>query len=119
MTPAAKSIHYFSFYLILMSLTLMLAPNILLTTVGMPETAEVWIRVVGLLAGVLGVYYFITAKYNYVQLIKATVFTRIGVILFFTLFVLLQYAHPMLIGFGLIDLAGAIWTYTALKKSQN
>ncbi len=43
----------------------MLAPNILLTTVGMPETAEVWIRVVGLLAGVLGVYYFITAKYKH------------------------------------------------------
>ena len=84
MTPAAKSIHYFSFYLILMSLTLMLAPNILLTTVGMPETAEVWIRVVGLLAGVLGVYYFITAKYNYVQLIKATVFTRIGAAVSYT-----------------------------------
>jgi hypothetical protein len=119
MTPAAKSIHYFSFYLILMSLTLLIAPNMLLTTFGMPETNEVWIRVVGLLAGLLAVYYMISAKYNYMHFFKATVFTRIGVIVFFTLFVLLKYAHPMLIAIGLIDLAGAIWTYTALKKSQH
>jgi len=116
MTAAGKSIYYFSFYLAIMSISLLIAPNTLLTMFAMPATDEVWIRVVGLLAGLLAVYYFISAKHNYIHFFKATVFTRIAVIVFFTLFVLLKYAHPMLIVFGAIDLLGAIWTFTALKK---
>lgn len=116
MTAGGKSIYYFSFYLVIMSLSLLIAPNTLLTFLGMPTTEEVWIRVVGLLAGLLAVYYLISAKYNYVQFFKATVFTRIAVFVFFTLFVVLKYAHPMLIAIGSVDLVGAIWTYSALRK---
>lgn len=116
MTAAAKSVYYFSFYLLIMSIALLCIPNVLLTTFGMPTTDEVWIRVVGLLAGLLAVYYFISAKHNYIYFIKATVFTRIAVIVCFTIFVLLKLAHPMLIVFGTIDLLGAFWTYTSLKK---
>ena len=47
MTPAAKSVYYFGFYLYLVGATLIFIPNFLLKTMGIPETNEVWIRVVG------------------------------------------------------------------------
>ncbi len=37
---------------------------------------------------------------------------------FFIAFVLLKLGDPVLIGFGFVDLAGAIWTAIALKKDK-
>jgi hypothetical protein len=34
----------------------------------------------------------------------------------FVVFVVLKMASPVLIGFGVVDLAAAIWTFQALKK---
>lgn len=117
MTPAAKSIYYFSFYLFINCAGLILAPNVLIGLLGLPATNEVWVRVVGLLAGVIGVYYFVSAKHNYVPIFKATVYTRVGVLIFAIMAVLLKWSSLPLIGFGLVDFLGALWTYFSLKKS--
>ena len=47
MTAASKSIYYFGLYLYVVGLTLIFVPNLLLSTLQMPETQEVWIRIVG------------------------------------------------------------------------
>ena len=57
MTQAAKSVYYFAFYLYLTGITLIFIPNVFLSTLGLPETNEVWIRVVGILALAIGFYY--------------------------------------------------------------
>jgi hypothetical protein len=116
MTASAKSVCYFGFYLYAVGITLMAAPNFLLTTLQLPETNEVWIRVVGVLAFAIGYYYHRTGAGNIHSFFKHTIPTRIFVFLFFTLFVLLNYVSPMLILFGTADLAGAVWTWVALKK---
>ncbi len=116
MTASAKSVCYFGFYLYFVGLTLMIAPNFLLSTMQLPATSEVWIRVVGVLAFSLGYYYHRTGAGNVHAFFKYTVPTRIFVFLSFLAFVLLNYVSPLLIIFGAADLAGAAWTWFALKK---
>ncbi len=116
MTAAAKSVYYFGFYLYVTGITLVAAPNFLLTTLQLPNTNEVWIRVVGVLALCIGYYYHRAGAGNIHAFFKHTIPTRIFVFLSFTAFVLLNYVSPMLILFGAVDFAGALWTWWALKK---
>jgi hypothetical protein len=118
MTPAARSVFYFGLYLYITGLTLIFVPNLLMDMLQMPETNEVWIRVVGVLAFTLGYYYHRTAKANMLAFFKHTIPTRILVFIAFTSFALLHYVSYMLIGFGLIDLLGAIWTWVSLPKKS-
>jgi hypothetical protein len=116
MTAAAKSVYYFGFYLYLVSATLIFFPNILLSTLGIPETNEVWIRVLGVIVGLLGFYYHQSGAKNISAFFPLTIPTRIIVLLSFIIFAVLKMASPMLIGFGVVDFAGAMWTMMALKK---
>lgn len=116
MTAAAKSVYYFGFYLYLVGATLIFLPNLFLSTLGLPETTEVWIRVLGVIVVLLGFYYHQTGARNISAFFPLTIPTRITVFVAFIVFVLLKMTSPILIGIGAIDLAGAIWTFMALKK---
>ncbi len=116
MTPAARSVCYFGFYLYATGLTLMIVPNLFLTTFRVPETNEVWIRVVGLLAFCLGFYYHRTGVQNNTSFFKLTVPARVFAFVGFTAFVILKFAPPVLAVFGAVDLLCAAWTWYALKK---
>lgn len=116
MSPAARSVCYFGFYLYLMGLTLMIVPNLFLKTLQLPETNEVWIRVIEVLAICLGFYYHRSAVQNNTGFFKLTVPVRIFVFLCFTAFVLLKYTSPIMIGIGAVDVLGAIWTWWSLRK---
>jgi hypothetical protein len=118
MSPSARTIYYFSFYLIAISVTLLFVPNLFLRVLGMPETEEVWIRVVGLLAGLIAFYYYRSAVAGLTLFFRFTVTARILVFVVFFLFVLLKMAKPILIGVGTIDLLAAWWTWSALKKEK-
>jgi hypothetical protein len=118
MNAAARSVCYFGFYLYVTGLTLISVPNFLLTTLQLPETNEVWIRVVGVLVFCIGYYYHRAGAGNIQAFFKHTIPTRIFVFLAFTSFVLLQYVSPVLIVFGAADLAGAVWTWLALKSGK-
>jgi hypothetical protein len=113
---AAKTVLYFGFYLYLTGITLLVAPNFLLSTFQIPITEEVWIRVVGVLALAIGFYYHQTGSKNIAAMFPLTVVARLFVFLSFAAFVLLQYVSPMLLVFGVVDLLGALWTWMALKK---
>ena len=116
MTPAAKSVYYFGFYLYLVSATLIFIPNILLGVLGIPLTNEVWIRVLGVLVGLIAFYYHQSGAKNISAFFPLTIPTRIIVLISFILFAVLKMASPMLVGFGAVDFAGAMWTMMVLKK---
>jgi hypothetical protein len=116
MTSAGRSVCYFGFYLYAVGFTLIVIPNMFLQTLKLPETNEVWIRIVGVLAFCLGFYYHRSGVQNNVSFFKLTVPVRIFVCVVFSIFVLLKYVSPILVGIGVVDLLGAIWTYYALKK---
>jgi len=115
MTPAARSLQVFGVYLLVLAVGLVLAPNVLLALFGMPPTQEVWIRVLGLLVGIVGAYDVIMAVRSLSPLYMSTVVARVLVFVAFSVFALLAMAPPQLVIFGVIDLLGALWTWRALS----
>ena len=117
MTPAGKSVYYFGFYLLGLGLVLTAVPNLLLSTFQLPETNEVWIRVVGVIVFNIGLYYVFMAPQNNTTFLMLSVFTRLAILLWFIVFAVIGWAPYTLVLFGLVDAAGAVWTYTSLKKT--
>ncbi len=118
MSKAAFTIKAFGIYVLVLSLGLIFAPNLLLAPFGIPATNEVWIRVVGVLAFNIGVYYWFAAAGEAVAVFRASVYTRVFVFVAFVAFAALGLASPMLVLFGVADLAGALWTHLALRSSS-
>jgi hypothetical protein len=115
---AATSIRIFGIYLVLLGAAVIAAPNFVLQLFGLPPTSEVWLRVVGVLAAILGFYYVQAARHDLVSFFRASVPARIFAFLSFVAFVLCGLVKPTLILFGAVDLCGAAWTFFALKHSR-
>ena len=119
MSKAAISVFVFSIYLFVLGLILVAFPNVLLSLFRLPETNEVWIRVVGMLVLVLGYFYSIAAQNELTSFLRASVIGRFSVLVFFVAFVLLGFAPPTLVLFGVIDAVAAIWTGLALRAQSS
>jgi hypothetical protein len=115
MSKAAFSVFVFSIYLFVLGLILAVIPNVLLSLFGIPETHEVWIRVVGMLVFIIGFYYSTAARNELTRFLRATVIGRLMVLVVFITFVLLGFAPPILVLFGVVDATAAIWTGLALR----
>jgi hypothetical protein len=118
MSTSAKTLFLFGLYLVGMGVGFVLMPNMLLGLFGLPETTEVWIRVVGVLALILAFYYILAARADLRIFIQWTVYARAAVIFFFSAFVLAGWVSPILILFGVVDLLAALWTAWALRKDE-
>jgi hypothetical protein len=118
MSRAAVSMFAFAVYLFVLGVVLLVAPNVLLGIFGFEPTTEVWVRIVGMLVVFLGYYYLSAARGEVVPFMLWSVQARPFVIVFFAVFVALGWAKPALILFGAVDLAGAVWTYLALRAGD-
>lgn len=116
MTPAARSVFVFGIYLLILGSLLIGAPNTLLSMLGLPPTDELWIRVLGVTVMAIGMLDMASGRGEQKVFFRATVSARIFVFVAFTVFVVLKMAPPILIGFGVVDLVGAIWTHVALRS---
>ena len=115
MKKSSLSLFVFGMYLIGMGLGLVVMPNFVLGTLGLPATDEVWPHVVGALALVLAFYYISAARADLRSFAQWTVPARIGVFLAFTAFVIAGWVGPIMIVLGAVDLLGALWTSSVLK----
>jgi len=118
MAQAARSVLWFGVYLAVAGTGLVLVPRLALAPVGIPAPQEVWIRVVGILALCLAVYYVVAARSAAIALLRATVPVRAGVTLAFGALVASGLAPAGLLVFAAIDLAGAAWTALALRADR-
>lgn len=106
--------YVFSAYLLVVGAFLSVGPNSLLSLFGLPETNEVWIRILGVVSVLLALYYFDAARNDSRSFFAASILGR-G---FSTAALVLLWAtgRPwQLMIFAGIELAGAIWTYTAMR----
>ncbi len=106
-------------YLFLLGLSLLLVPNLVLGLFRFPPTFEVWIRVVGMLLLFLSVFYFVAARSDNRLFMLWSFRLRASVIFFFFAFVLAGLAPPVLLLMGAVDLAGALWTWSELRKEAS
>ena len=118
MSKPATTIFVFSIYMLVLGLVLLVVPNLLLGIFGIPETQEVWIRVVGMLVLILGYYYLQAARNELEVFFRCSVYGRFSVLGFFIAFVLIGFAPPTLIIFGIVDAVAALWTALSLRTRQ-
>ena len=118
MSRSAVSILVFGIYLLVVGPVLILAPNFLLSLFAIPETSEVWVRVLGAVAAVLGYYYVQAARHDQTAFFRATIPGRLAVFVCFSAFVVLKMTAPTFVIFGVIDALGALWTGLALRADR-
>ncbi len=116
---AALSIFIFGFYLAILGGIFILAPNVLLSLVYLPTTQEVWIRLVGFLLLVLSFYYLMAGRTDTSAFFQWTIYTRLAAIFYLVGFVVFDLISPIALIFWLGDLAGALWTWFALRIDEN
>lgn len=118
MTSTAKSIFYYSFYMMGMGLGLFLFPNPILGTFGFGTTTEVWVRVLGLMVFCTGILYWYCARTDQTGFFRVSVPER-GVFFLGTLaLVVFLDVTPMLAVIGSVDLLGAVWTGLSLRRNS-
>jgi hypothetical protein len=116
MTPAARSILVYSIYVFGLGATLLLIPNVPLPLVGLPQAAEVWIRVAGMTVLFLSILYFIAARNEYRQIFVASVPIRFAVVAFFAAFAAAGFATWNLLLLTPLDVVFAVWTWMSLRS---
>ena len=76
MTAAARSVFVFGVYLVLLGVSLMLAPNLVLAPFGFAPTSEVWLRVAGSLVAIIGFFFLVAARHELTAFFRASLFAR-------------------------------------------
>ena len=117
MSRAAVSILVFGIYLLLNGITVAVAPNLMLATLHQPPTQEPWLHVFGAVVFVLALYYIQAARQEVVAFFRFTTWGRPLLLLILAGFAVARVVPPIMVLFGVIDTAGAIWTAVALRRS--
>ena len=118
MTSTAKSIFYYSFYMMGMGLGLLFIPDLILGVFGFDPTSDIWIHVLGLFAFCTGMLYFYCGRTNQTGFFRISIIERSVFFLGMVGIGLFLQADPMLALIGGVDLFGAIWTAATLRKSD-
>jgi hypothetical protein len=118
MSKSAFSLRVFSLYMLIVGVVLIANPNWLLALFGVPETHEVWIRIVGMLVLIIGFIDFMASGYEVRLFFRWSVYARLAVPIFLIGFVVLASAPPVILVIGAIDAGGAIWTWFCLRAEN-
>lgn len=114
MTAAARSIQVWSVYVLIVGTALAVVPNLVLSSLGVAETDEVWIRVLGVVVVLLALYYWDAARYETRNLFVASVLGR-GFVVASLVVLWLTGAPWQILLFAAVDAAGALWTFAMLR----
>jgi len=112
---AAKTVKFFSYYLFVLAAILIFIPNMMLSVFQIPETSEVWIRVVGVLVLGIAVYYYSMSALDSISFLRLTVWVRLWVFAAFLGLWVAGIGPVQLILFGAVDALAALWTFKFLK----
>jgi len=108
----------FGLYLSILALGFLIFPNTVLSLLGLLQTNEVWVRVVGMLLLGLSYYYIQMARLEFKPFFRFSTQARALVIVFFIVFYLLDFTKVGLLILGGIDFLAALWTALALRSES-
>ena len=116
MRSASASIKVFGAYVALTGIALLVVPNLLLSVLGLAAASEIWVRVLGAVAVVLGYYYWECGAAQAKAFFRASVTGRFVFAALCVGLVVFMAAPWQLLLFGVVDVLGALWTIAALRK---
>jgi len=120
MSKAGLSLFVFGLYMILIvGLGFMLAPHFVLGMFGLSAGDDVWIRMVGMLASIIGVYYVLVVRAHLEMFFKWTVPGRYYAAGFMVLMFALGKVGPAIFLFAAVDALAATWTLIALRFDKS
>ncbi|MFW9865270.1 MAG: hypothetical protein ACFFEN_04155 [Candidatus Thorarchaeota archaeon] len=120
MSRAALSLFVFGIYMILIGIFFLCFPELIFGILALPTEPDIASRILGMVIIIIA-YYYIRSSLNEEGMSKFyrwTTHTRASVIIFLIFFAIFKLANPLIVVFGIIDLAGAIWTYRALHNDN-
>lgn len=117
MSPANLSLRVFGTYMVLVpGLGLIFAPELLLDLFQMQVPDILWpLRMIGLLAFILGIYYFIAVKFEMTDFYPWTSYMRYLAAAFMAGLFFIGEAEISILLFAAVDAAGASWTLLSLR----
>ncbi len=118
MSRAAMSIFIFGIYIIILGIIFLFVPEIMFLMLAYPTPPDLISRIIGMVFLFLAYLYIRAALEGMTKFFMWTVHTRALVIIFFSIFAALQLVNPLIIMFGVVDIAGALWTFWALRKDK-
>jgi hypothetical protein len=118
MSRAAMSIFIFGIYIIFLGITFLFVPEIMFLMLAYPTPPDIVSRILGMVFLFLAYLYIRAALEGMTKFFMWTIHTRALVIIFFSVFAALQLVNPLIIMFGVVDLAAALWTFWALRKDK-
>lgn len=116
MERAARSVRFHGLYLAILGAGAVLRPYLLLALLQMPPSDGTWIRVAGVL--LLGILFVQASRHDARWFFTTSVVTRLPALSRPAAFVTLGGADPVLVLFGGVDAAGALWTTSALRDGR-
>lgn len=108
----------FGVYLLGSGASFALVPGVALPMLGLGASTDVWVRVVGLLSAILGMYFLYCALPDQRRFFHATVIARVIFFTGITTFAIAGLASPVFVLFGIVDLLGAAWMLFALHSTR-
>lgn len=106
----------FGLYVIVAGLAFLAAPAAMVRLLGFPPASDGWVRVVGLLALVIGTYDLVGSRSGSLPYLRASVWVRFGFAAGLLILVAFGQMTPPVIAFAAVDVGGAIWTALALRR---
>ncbi|RJF89667.1 hypothetical protein D3874_24075 [Oleomonas cavernae] len=116
MTPAARTIFWFSLYIFAAGVPMILAPALILQVMGFPVEGLDWIRFLGVVVLIVGYYYFNLARANVTAFFCWSVQMRTAIVPVFIALILVFDMQPIVFLFVVPDFLGAMWTWSALRR---
>jgi hypothetical protein len=117
MSGTAISIIVYGAYYALAGLTYLLMPDLVVSLSGLPAEGTLYLRMAGVLMGVVGYFYIQAARQDLRAFFRWTVHARIAACALFIALVAAGVAPPLVALFGVLDLIGAGWTWLTLRPS--
>lgn len=117
MSRASKSLFAFAIYVIVAGVAFLAVPNQVIALLQLPSAPAGWVRVVGLLALVIGAYDLVAARADFLAYVRASVYVRFGFAAGVILLFVTREMPATILPLAAIDAIGAIWTSVALKRS--
>lgn len=111
-----RSLQAWVAYLAVVGLWLLILPTSLFALLQIDDDADVWVRVIGMLALVLLIFYLFVIRSGLALMYRATVYARLLAVVGFAVLAITTGIWQLAL-FAVLDAAGATWTHVTNRRA--